>query len=50
MSLFTEILKSAIGTTNTSGETEIQSQNLLNGALTILQTMGGVDGLGTSTK
>jgi uncharacterized protein YidB (DUF937 family) len=45
MSLFTEILKSAIGASNTSGETETQSQNLLNGALALLQAMGGVDGL-----
>lgn len=45
MSLFTEILKSAIGATNSSGETENQSQNLLNGALGILESMGGVDGL-----
>ena len=45
MSLFTEILKSAIGATHSSGETETQSQNLLNGALAILQSMGGVDGL-----
>jgi len=45
MSLFTEILKSAIGATNSSGETENQSQTLLNGALAMLQTMGGVDGL-----
>ena len=45
MSLLTEILKSAIGATNSSGETESQSQNLLNGALGILDSMGGVDGL-----
>jgi uncharacterized protein YidB (DUF937 family) len=45
MSLLTEILKSAIGATNSSGETESQSQNLLNGALGILESMGGVDGL-----
>ena len=45
MSLFTEILKSAVGATNSSGETENQSQNLLNGALGILESMGGVDGL-----
>jgi uncharacterized protein YidB (DUF937 family)/LysM repeat protein len=45
MSLFTEILKSAIGATHSSGETENQSQHLLNGALAILQSMGGVDGL-----
>ena len=45
MSLFTEIVKSAIGANNSSGQTENQSQNLLNGALGMLQTMGGVDGL-----
>jgi uncharacterized protein YidB (DUF937 family) len=45
MSLLTEILKSAIGATNSSGETESQSKNLLNGALGILESMGGVDGL-----
>ena len=45
MSLFTEILKSAIGATNSSGETQNQSQNLINGALAMLQGMGGVDGL-----
>ena len=45
MSLFTEILKSAVGATNSSGETENQSQNLLNGALGMLESMGGVDGL-----
>jgi uncharacterized protein YidB (DUF937 family) len=45
MSLLTEILKSAIGATNSSRETESQSQNLLNGALGILESMGGVDGL-----
>lgn len=45
MSLFTEIVKSAIGASNTSGQTENQSQNLLNGALGMLQAMGGIDGL-----
>jgi len=45
MSLFTEIVKSAIGASNSSGETETQSQNLLNGALGMLQAMGGIDGL-----
>ena len=45
MSLLTEKHKSAIGATNSSGETESQSQNLLNGALGILESMGGVDGL-----
>jgi uncharacterized protein YidB (DUF937 family) len=45
MSLFTEIVKSAIGASNSSGQTENQSQNLLNGALGMLQAMGGIDGL-----
>jgi len=45
MSLFTEIVKSAIGASNSSGQTENQSQNLLNGALGMLQSMGGIDGL-----
>ena len=45
MSLFTEIVKSAIGASNSSGETETQSQNLLNGALNMLQAMGGINGL-----
>jgi len=45
MSLFTEIVKSAIGASNSSGQTENQSQNLLNGALSMLQKMGGIDGL-----
>lgn len=45
MSLFTEIVKSAIGASNSSGQTENQSQNLLNGALAMLQKMGGIDGL-----
>lgn len=45
MSLFTEIVKSAIGASNSSGQTENQSQNLLNGALGMLQSMGGIEGL-----
>jgi uncharacterized protein YidB (DUF937 family) len=45
MSLFTEIVKSAMGASNNSGQTENQSQNLLNGALGMLQAMGGIDGL-----
>jgi uncharacterized protein YidB (DUF937 family) len=45
MSLFTDIVKSAIGASNTSGQTENQSQNLVNGALGMLQAMGGIDGL-----
>ena len=45
MSLFTEIVKSALGANDSSGQTENQSQNLLNGALGMLQKMGGIDGL-----
>ena len=45
MSFFTEIVKSAIGASNSAGQDETQTQNLLNGALGMLQTMGGVDGL-----
>ena len=45
MSLFTEIVKSAIGASNSSEQTENQTQNLLTGALGMLQKMGGIDGL-----
>ena len=45
MSFFTEIVKSAIGANDSSAQTENQSQNLLNGALGMLQKMGGIDGL-----
>jgi uncharacterized protein YidB (DUF937 family) len=45
MSLFTDIVKSAIGASSSAGQEENQTQNLLNGALGMLQTMGGVDGL-----
>jgi uncharacterized protein YidB (DUF937 family) len=45
MSLFTEIVKSAIGASTSAGQEENQTQNLLNGALGMLQTMGGIDGL-----
>ena len=37
MSLFTEIVKSAIGTSSSAGQEETQTQNLLNGALGMLQ-------------
>ncbi len=46
MSIFTEILKSAIGAAGASAEQEEnQTQNLVNGALGMLQKMGGIDGL-----
>ena len=45
MSFFTDIVKSAIGANDSSAQTENQSQNLLNGALGMLQKMGGIDGL-----
>lgn len=46
MSIFTEILKSAIGAAGASAEQEEnQTQNLVNGALGLLQKMGGIDGL-----
>jgi uncharacterized protein YidB (DUF937 family) len=46
MSIFTEILKSAIGAAGASAEQEeSQTQNLVNGALGMLQKMGGIDGL-----
>ncbi len=45
MSLFTEIVKSAIGANDSSGQAENQTQNLLNGSLGMLEKMGGVDGL-----
>lgn len=44
MSIFTEIVKSAIGA-NTSGQAEAQTQNLVNGALGMLESMGGIGGL-----
>ncbi|EIC29943.1 YidB family protein [Methylomicrobium album] len=44
MSLFTEIVKSAIGA-NTHEEAEPKTQNLVNGALGMLESMGGVGGL-----
>jgi len=45
MSIFTEIVKSALGANASSGQAETQTQHLLNGALGMLGTMGGVDGL-----
>ena len=45
MSLFTDIVKSAIGANDSSGQAENKTQNLLNGALGMLEKMGGVDGL-----
>jgi uncharacterized protein YidB (DUF937 family) len=45
MSLFTDIVKSAIGTNDSSGQVENKTQNLLNGSLEMLEKMGGIDGL-----
>ena len=45
MSLFTEIVKTALGANSQAGQTETQTQNLLSGAMGMLETMGGVDGL-----
>ncbi|TRW95248.1 YidB family protein [Candidatus Methylobacter oryzae] len=45
MSLFTEIVKSATGADNASGQVENKTHNLVNGALEMLEKMGGVDGL-----
>jgi uncharacterized protein YidB (DUF937 family) len=44
MSLFTEILNSAVGGLAPE-QAETKTQNLLNGALGMLESMGGVDGL-----
>lgn len=44
MSIFTDIVKSAIGA-NTSEEAEPKTQNLVNGALGMLESMGGINGL-----
>jgi uncharacterized protein YidB (DUF937 family) len=45
MSLFTEIVKSAIGTDDSSGQVENKTQNLLSGSLGMLEKLGGIDGL-----
>lgn len=44
MSIFSEIVKSAIGSNN-PGQAEAQSQNLVAGALGMLESMGGISGL-----
>jgi uncharacterized protein YidB (DUF937 family) len=44
MSIFTDIVKSAIGA-NTSEEAEPKTQNLVTGALGMLDSMGGINGL-----
>ncbi|MGZ8097194.1 MAG: YidB family protein [Methylosarcina sp.] len=44
MSIFTDIVKSAIGA-NTSEEAEPKTQNFVNGALGMLESMGGINGL-----
>jgi uncharacterized protein YidB (DUF937 family) len=44
MSIFTDIVKSAIGA-NTSEEAEPKTQNLVTGALSMLDSMGGINGL-----
>jgi uncharacterized protein YidB (DUF937 family) len=45
MSFFTDIVKSAIGADDSSEQAENKTQNLLGGALGMLEKMGGVDGL-----
>ncbi|MGZ4954810.1 MAG: YidB family protein [Methylobacter sp.] len=45
MSLFTEIVKSAIGIDDSSGQVENKTQNLLSNSLGMLEKMGGIDGL-----
>lgn len=45
MSLFTEIVKTAVGASLSQGQAETQTQNLLSGALGMLESMGGVGGL-----
>ncbi|MGZ5010807.1 MAG: YidB family protein [Methylobacter sp.] len=45
MSLFTDIVKSAIGTHDSSGQVENKTQNLLSGSLGMLEKMGGIEGL-----
>lgn len=45
MSLFTDIVQSALGANDSSAQAENKTQNLLNGALGMLESMGGVDGL-----
>jgi uncharacterized protein YidB (DUF937 family) len=45
MSLFTEIVKNALGAESVSSQTEEQTQNLLGGALSLLESVGGIQGL-----
>jgi uncharacterized protein YidB (DUF937 family) len=45
MSLFTDIVKSAIGADDSSGQVENKTQNLLSGSLGMLEKLGGIDGL-----
>lgn len=45
MSLFTDIVKSAIGTNDSSGQVENKTQNLLSGSLGMLEKIGGIEGL-----
>lgn len=46
MSSFLDLVKSAISSnTSASGQAESQSQNLVNGALQMLDSMGGINGL-----
>jgi uncharacterized protein YidB (DUF937 family) len=45
MSLFTEIVKSAIEANDSSGQVENKTQNLLNSSLGMLEKMGGINGL-----
>lgn len=44
MSIFTDIVKNAIGA-NTEEEAEPKTRNLVNGALSMLESMGGINGL-----
>jgi len=44
MSIFTDIVKNALGA-NTAEEAEPKTQNLVNGALGMLESMGGISGL-----
>jgi uncharacterized protein YidB (DUF937 family) len=45
MSLFTDLVKSAVGTSDSSTDNENKTQNLVNSTLGMLERMGGIDGL-----
>lgn len=45
MSLFTDIVQSALGANAPAEQADAQTQNLLSGALGMLESMGGIDGL-----